>query len=180
LITMTFNEKIIISLDQIIAKHRLAIVEQHENYLKFNTDKITLIIVYNKLENSCVLWIGKIDGEKVEIDNDVLKDFFHSQLRLNQVSQDVFISNLITFFENEATPILTGDNVRLDELEKFDRARSKAYTIDLILRQMLAKADAAWESQKFKEFIVILDSLDEIPLSYWRKYKIAQQKLPLR
>ena len=125
--------------------------------------------------------MGKNDEKigKVEIDDDILVKFFHSKLQLSQVPVEVFINNLVLFFENEAQPLLSGDVGRINELEKFDLERSQKYTYDLIEKQNLAAADKAWGNSNYRDFIQVMDKVDKdkLPPSYHLKYKIAQQKL---
>ena len=64
----------------------------------------------------------------IEIDNKTLKLFFNSELKLNDVTIDVFVKNLVLFFENEGKPLLTGDLTVLDKLENFSLERNIIYT----------------------------------------------------
>jgi hypothetical protein len=178
---MEFIQIISEKLETVIKKHDLRIVDKQSNYLKLQSNYLIVIIVHNQFENSNILWLGRNDekNDKVEIDNEALKLFFNSDLKLSQVSVETFINNLVLFFENEAQPLLIGDTSRINELEKFDLDRSHKYTQALLERQDLVAANKAWENGNYKEFIKIIDQTnkDNLPSSYQLKYKIANQKV---
>ena len=178
---MKFNQLILEKLAVIFQKYHLHYLEQRDNYLKLASDDLEIIITHNQFENSNTLWLGRNNEttSKVEIDNDTLKLFFKSDLKLSQVSLETFISNLVLFFENEAKPLLMGDLNRINELEKFDLKRSQNYTDNLLERQNLEVASKAWEIKDYKTFIGSIDKIDidKVPESFQLKYKIAKQKL---
>jgi hypothetical protein len=125
-----FSKTILEKTSFIRMKHNLHIVEQSNDYLKLSNSCCMVIVVYNKLGNACTLWLGRNDEKTntVEIDNNVLACFFHSELRLSEVTKEVFVNNLVLFFENEADPLLSGAMALLNQLEKYDLERSRKYT----------------------------------------------------
>jgi len=178
---MIFSQLVLARAGFIFQKYNLKIIEQQDNSLKLQSEYLVIIIAHNQLENSNTLWLGRNDKkiDKVEIDNETLKSFFDSNLKLSQVPIETFINNLVVFFENEAQPLLNGDINLINELEKFDLERSRKYTHDLLVSQNLAAANKAWETSNYKEFIKILDQIDkdDLPSSYRLKYKIAHQNV---
>lgn len=179
-ITMNFAQTILEKMGFLFQRYNLKIVEQRNDYLKLQSDSLIVIMAYNHLEKSNTLWIGKNDekADKIEIDNDILSAFFKSNLRLSEVPTDVFIDNLTSFFENEASSLFIGDSYRLEELERFDLQRSHNYTQIVLNRQYIEAADKAWNDGNYKELVKNIDRLnkDELPSSYILKYKIASRK----
>ncbi len=177
---MNFSQLVLQQNRLIFDKYNLHVIEQDDNYIKLLSKKLQFIIVHNKRENSNTFFIGRKDkNDVVEIDNDLLERFFQSKLELSEVSIDVFLRNLEAFFENEAKPLLTDDLNFITQLEKFDLERSNEYTLNLLMRQKLIAADDAWSQSNYKEFINLIDQInnEDIPASYLLKYKIANQRL---
>ncbi|MBB6498133.1 hypothetical protein [Pedobacter cryoconitis] len=178
---MKFNQIILEKLGVLFQKCNLNIIEQRDNYLKLLSKYLVIIIAHNQLENSNTIWLGRNDDkmDKVEVDNKVLKLFFGSDLKLSDVSVEIFVKNLVLFFENEAQPLLRGDIDRINKLEEFDLERSQKYTQGLLDKQSLVAANKAWDEGDYREFIKLIDETnkDELPSSYQLKYKIAVQKL---
>lgn len=179
--TMEFNKLLLDKLGPIFKKYNLYIIEQFENYIKLQSEYITIIIVYNKKENSNTLWIGRNDDlkDKVEIDNEVMEKVFDSNLKITLVTTEIFINNLVAFFEGIGKPILQGNLKKISELEKFNARRSKQYTLQLTEKQNLKNADDAWERKDYKMFIEYLNKIDKLhlPQSYYLKYKMANEKI---
>lgn len=142
---------------------------------------MVLIFVHNQIENSNTFWIGKDDKkiDKVEIDNKILKAFFNSDLKLSQVPTNIFVNNLILFFENEGKPLLTGNLNMINELEEFDLKRNSIYTQHLLEQQILGTANGTWDKGDYEEFVNLMGQvdMDKLPSSFKLKYKIANQKL---
>ena len=178
---MEFSQRIFQKLATVITAYNLNIVEERSYYLKLQSNYIVIVFIHNELEGSSALLLGG-NNEKVhmvEIDNEVLKSFFDSDLKLSQVPVDAFIDNLVLFFGHEASPLLKGDVSLIKKLEEFDSDRSKKYTHVLLERQNLTVADKAWKNGDYKEFIKIIDQFnkDLLPSSYQMKYKIANRKI---
>jgi hypothetical protein len=173
---MKFNKKVLEKLGLFFDKYDLHIVEQRNNYLKLQSYYFIAIISYNQFEHSTTLWIGSND-KQVEIDNLLLKSFFNSDLQLSNLPVEIFINNLALFFKNEAESLLTGDIIKLKELENFDLNRSEEYTNDLLYKQLLDIASNNWKNKDYKLFVETIDKIDinRVPESYTLKYKIAMR-----
>ena len=143
---MDFSKIVLEYLQPLFVKYDLKIVEQNTNYLKLICDTLVVGISNNNFERSNTLWIGDTNSREypIEIDNQVLKEVFNSDLELSQIPTETFIKNLLTFFDTEGRPLIMGDKKIIHDLEQFDAERSRKYTHDLIQKQNLQEADKAW------------------------------------
>lgn len=178
---MEFNKLILDRLEPIFKKYNLQIVEQFKNRLKFRSAYVDIIIGHDDRENSNILWLGRAGDsfDKIEIDNQVMKEFFKSDIKTSSVPAETFANNFAIFFEREGSSLLKGDLNRIIEFEKFDQQRSEEYTTSLLDKQNLDAANKAWHEGNYKDFIKYLDKTDrqKLPASYELKYKMAIQKL---
>lgn len=179
---MDFSNLILEKIGSFVEEYNFRIVEERSYYLKLQSDNLIIIVVHNEMENSNTLWLAENETKinNIEIDNEVLKLFFNSDLKLSQVSIETFVNNLALFLQNEAEPLLNGITGKFAELQKFDLDRSKKYTQELLINNTLEIADKAWEVNDYANFVKSIDKLpinEIIPQSYRLKYKIAKQKL---
>ena len=178
---MNFSEIVLGHLRSLFVKYDLKIKEQRIDFLQLVSGRIIITIGHNQLENSNSVFISKKESEKesIDIDNQVLLEFFHSDLKLAEVPAETFVENLVTFFKNDGQPLLMGDEKMIADLENFDEDRSRKYTQELMKRQNLAVANKAWNEQNYIEFIKIIDEINDIrlPSSYQLKYEIAKKKI---
>jgi hypothetical protein len=121
---MNFNQIILEKLGLVFEEYNLHIFEQWNNYLNLHSDNLIIIFVHNQRENSNTFFISKNGKNSIEIDNETLKLFFNSDLKFDEVTVDVFVNNLISFFENEGKPLLNGDLNTINDLEKFKMQRN--------------------------------------------------------
>jgi len=174
---MKFDQLILRELKSFIVENNFQLIEQRDNYIKFELKHIVIIVSHNPFEKSNTLWIGKATDalHAVEIDNVTLEKFFKSSLQLSQVSIEIFIKNLVMFFKNECKPLLISDESRVNNLIEYDLERSRIYTQKLIEMQSLSDIDEAWDKNNYSEFIKLMDQIDKdkLPSSYQLKYKIA-------
>ena len=134
----------------------------------------------NQLPISNSLWLGsKISGNFVEMNNQVMKEFFNIDLQLDNLSQEDFVNNIFLFFTNEGKVVLRGNESQLLKLEEFDQERSDLYTARLIEKQALEAANEAWKNGNYIEVIKYLEQINEANLSAPQKmqYKLAKRKL---
>jgi hypothetical protein len=176
---MSFSEIILEKLGITFKKYNFHIVEQRDDYLKLHSDNLEISFSQNQPENSKTFSLNKSlkKTHSIEIDNETLKSFFNSDLRLSEVAFNLFINNLISFFENEGKSLLMGDLNKINELESFSLERSQIYTHNILKKQILKAADNAWDQRNYKEFISLIGQInnDKLPLSYHLKYKIANK-----
>lgn len=173
---MEFVEQVLKELNPLIRRNNLILLEKTNDYLKLATEYLLITIAHNRLENSNLLFLGRHETTPhIEIGNEVLKSVFRSQLKLENVSTGQFVVNLVLFFENEGMALLKGEEDKMAELERFNFARSQAYTADLILRQSLETAEKFWITKDYNRFVKLIEQIDvsKLPISFKRKYKIA-------
>lgn len=127
---MSFDQIILEKLGFLFDTYGLKVKERRTSYLKLQTGNLEVTFSHNTLERSSTFWVRKMieKTNTIEIDNKTLKLFFNSELKLNDVTIDVFVKNLVLFFENEGKPLLTGDLTVLDKLENFSLERNIIYT----------------------------------------------------
>ena len=127
---MSFDQIILEKLGFLFDTYGLKVKERRTSYLKLQTGNLEVTFSHNTLERSSTFWVRKMieKTNTIEIDNKTLKLFFNSELKLNDVTIDVFVKILVLFFENEGKPLLTGDLTVLDKLENFSLERNIIYT----------------------------------------------------
>jgi len=178
---MNFNQIVLEKLEPLFLKYDLNIVEQRDDYLKFESSYLSIAVTHNKLEKSNTIWLSrnKKTTNIVEMDDTILRDFFGSALKISQVPMNTFVDNLASFFENEGKLLLIGDAEKMKELEQFSLKRSRAYTDELLARQHLSAADKAWKNEDYLEFVNLINQVNErymLP-SYKSKYAIAKKRV---
>ena len=179
---MNFNQLVLAKLGAMFLEYDLRIAEQFENYLKLQSKSLIMIITHNPLEGSNMFWIGRnIPGlDKIEIDNEVMREFFHSELPISScTTTDIFIDSLTIFFGREGRSLLKGDLNKMVELEKYDQERSHLYTLQLRDKQNLDAANNAWEENNYRGFIKYMNEIEATkwPSSCKLKYNIAHNRL---
>lgn len=127
---MNFNQEIHVALDEIFIKNNFKIVEESKNYLEFRSPYLMVILIYNPFEKSNNLSFVTLsqNSRTIEIDNEILRNFFKSDLRLDNSDIEKFISTLVRFFEGECKSIIQGNKEDLIKLEEYSIFRDKVYT----------------------------------------------------
>lgn len=177
---MNFNKLISEKLHSLFTEHGLEVTEQLRNIVRYESKRLHVSLAYNERENSNNFWLGsKLSNDFVEMDDQVMKGFFNSGLKLKNLSQENFVNNVFKFFTNEGKEILLGSKSQLNELENFDQSRSELYTSKLIEERSLEAANKGWKEGNYLDVIKHLKSVNEenLPASYKQKYKIAQKRL---
>ena len=176
---MEFNQLISAKLHSLFTEHGLEITEQSKNIVRYQSAVLHISLVHNPRENSNILWVGRKNFNDVEIDNQVMREHFNSDLKLGNLSQETFINNVFLFFMGDGERLLEGDELALISLDKFNEQRSSEYTANLVEKQNLDAANKAWKEGNYLDVIKYLEKInkDDLPESLKQKYKIAQQKL---
>lgn len=176
---MSYNIIISKKLHLLLVEHGFSLTYDSKNSIRFELGNMIINIQYNQRENSYSLWVGKKNGEIIELDDQILKDFFESELKLINLSKDSFSNNVYLFFLGEGIGILSGNEIDLINLQEFNQKRSFKYTKDLLKRQSLEKVDKAWEQRNYSNVIKFLEALkdEDLSASYKKKYKIALERL---
>lgn len=175
---MEFN-KLVIDRFNLIFQKNIHVIEQFRNYVKIKLDDVVITVSRDEREGSNSIYIGRKESSLYPLNENVLKDVFNSALKIDYVTPEVFVNNLVTFFAAEGNALIAGNPDALKKVEKYVDKVSNEYTKELIDNQNLAAANKAWEEGNYKDFIKYLDRTDrqKLPSSYELKYKIAHQKL---
>jgi len=124
-----FSEVILEKVGPLFKRYNFHVVEQQDYYLRFSSGKFDIAFVQDKRDkaNNIFFDIIREKIQTIEIGTTIAKLFFNSDLKLSDVPTDVFVNNLVLFFENEGKPLLTGEREIINELEKFSLERSRIY-----------------------------------------------------
>lgn len=176
---MQLNQLISNKLHTLLEEYKFKKVKELKNIVRYESEMLSISFVHNPRENSNGFWIGsKSSGEFIEINNQILSDFFHSNRQINSCSQQVFVDNIFTLLTNQGKPILEGNTKLIADLESFHSKQCDLYTADLIKRQNLKIVDRAWNDGNYLEVIKYLEKIkSNLPASYRQKFKIAKKKL---
>lgn len=176
---MEFNQLISKKLHSLFTEHGLEITEQSKNIVKYELDELSIALSHNPRENSNTLWVDRKHFNEVEIDNQVMREHFNSDLKLSNLPKETFVNNVFLFFIGDGKELLEGNERALVSLEKFNEQRSSEYTATLVEQQSLEAANKAWKDGNYPEVIRCLEKVNKanLPASFKQKYKIAQQRL---
>jgi len=176
---MGFNQLISEKLHFLFINHGLEITEQSKNIVKYESKELVIGLSHNPRENSNTLWVGRKHFNEVEIDNQVMREHFNSDLKLSNLQQETFVNNVFLFFTGDGEKLLVGNERALVSLENFNEQRSSDYTTNLVEQQNLEAANKAWKDGNYSDVIKYLEKVNKanLPASFKQKYKIAQQKL---
>jgi hypothetical protein len=139
---------------------------------------VAISLAHDARENSNTLWVGRESSSFVEIDDQVVSEYFASDVKLSHLPQALFFQNVLRFFLGEGKELLNGNRELLIGLERFRDQRSRAYTSDLVKKQLLAAANSAWDDGNYAEFIRHFEALGslDVPESMKMKYRIAKDR----
>lgn len=177
MINMKFNEMVIKEIYPLLSEYGFKISYQSDNIVNFESLLCNISLAHNSRENSNTFWLGSVNSnEFIEIDDQVIKDFFNCDIEVNNLSIEKFINNIFLFLRATREKILMSKESFIVELEKFDQLRSDIYTDKLLKKQNLNIIDDAWKKKDYNQLIKSIDEigLNEIPKSYQLKYKIAK------
>lgn len=176
---MNFNQLISNKLSPLLTKHGLIITQQSDYTTKFESEELAITLSHSTREGSNTLWIDSKKPQKsIEIDDQAMKAFFHSDLKLNGLTKENFINNVLLFFGREGKELLKANSISLINLGNYDEQRSEKFTSNVVHKQYLKAANKAWENKNYSDFIRYIDKVgkNNLDASFKQKYKIAQQK----
>ena len=176
---MEFNQLMSEKLHYLFMVHGLERTEQSKNIVKYESDKLVVKLSHDQRENSNTLWVGRKDIYEVEIDNQIMQEYFNSDLKLSNLPQEIFVDNVLLFFKGDGKKFMEDNERALGRLEKFNEKRISKYTVNLLVKQKLEAANKAWKDGNYSDVIKYLDEISNVNLStsFRKKYKIACQKL---
>lgn len=172
---MEFNKLIRAKFYLELQKYGFEISEELKNIVRFQSSSIEINIIFNDLEKSCYLSIGRKGEALLPLNDNVAKEFFNSKLAFEQVTPEAFLQNLSLLFETkEGIEILRGN---IDPFIKYKQSEINNFNTALILKQALEAASKAWKAKDYISFVEIIDKIgiNNISQSYQLKYKIAKQ-----
>jgi hypothetical protein len=176
---MKFNELAKLELSPILEKYQFELVEENSISLKYKSPKITLFVqnVPFKCEND--LFLGRNDGETIEINKEWLETIFNEPHEIYALEFDIFIQQLCQFFKTRlGSLMLSGDAETLKTLEEGKNKIDQEYQDKLVFDQKIKAIDAAWAKQDYKNFIQQFEQLEQssVSASLALKYKMALKK----
>ncbi len=176
---MEFNQLIIRDIVPLFEGNGFLVIEQYKNFFHFKSKTVEATISYNELDRTCLFEVGTINDFLYPISDNLIKQVFDLDIKINQVTKEVFVDNIALLLKKNGSALLRGDESKLLEVKFFIERESEAYTSKVLQEQNLAAASKAWENGNYKEFVKIIDQLnkDKLPSSYQLKYKIAIQKI---
>ncbi len=174
-----FNSLVLNHLAPLFNSHGLLVIRELQDQLTFRSERVVIKLVHNKLENSNALYAAKDTSFLYPIDEKLVKTIFNTDVKIDFVLPEVFVKNLVIFFENEGRILLEGNDTILKAIEEYIHATSKRYTNELVNKQNLEAADKAWKESDYSTFIQYIQQTDKEYLSpaYELKYKMAVDKL---
>lgn len=173
---MEFNALVKMQLYPILQKYGFKIVKEFKNIVRFQSSIMKINMVFNDYDKSHLVEICKQREILYPLNDNIVKEFFSSELSIEQVTSETFVRNLsLLFKQQKGVEILKGN---VEPLENFIKKQSELYTSKLVQEQVLEIASKAWDVNNYSAFIKIIDEIgiDKIPQSYQLKYKIAKQK----
>ena len=175
---MVFNQIVSEKLYSLFTEDGLNMIEESKNMVKYESDQLIVLLSHNPRENSNALFVGR-KGNEVEMDNQVMREHFNSDINLENLSLETFVNNVYQFFIGEGKKLLEGSERALVGLEDFNLQRSLEYTTHLVEQQIFEAANKAWKKENYSDVIKFLDKVNKanLPSPFMKKYKIAQQKL---
>lgn len=128
---MEFNQLISLKLHSLFAENGMERTEQTENIVRYESAVLHVSLVHNPRENSNSVWIGRKLSNAVEINNLVMRDYFDSDVKVDNLPQETFVDNVLLFFTGVGKRLLEGNERILVDLEKYEVQRALDYTIGL-------------------------------------------------
>ena len=176
---MEFNKLVTEKIVPLFEGRGFVVAEQHKNYFHFKSNMIEATMSYSELDKSCLFEVGKINEFLYPINDNLIKQVFDLDVKVDQVTKEIFVDNMAFILNNSGSALLTGDESKLLEIKIYGERESQAYTFQILQEQNLEAANQAWEMCNYKEFIKIIERMDKnkLPSSYQLKYKIANQKI---
>lgn len=174
---MDFNTLVKTQLFPILQKYGFKMTEEFKNVLRFQSSVIKINIVFDEYDNSHFIEIGRLGGLLYPLNDRIIKDLFNSSLSIEHVMTETFVQNLISLFKTkDGHEILKGN---INHLMTYESTGINDYNVKMLHNQALLIALKAWEAHDYVTFVKSIDNvgINNIPLSYQLKYKIAKQKL---
>lgn len=166
-------------LDILLSEYFLSPTERRNDFIKYQSEKMVIVISFDERERSGTLWIGKPGGKFVEITEKIAREYLHIDALVNASTMQTFTTNVLHFFQGQGERLLRSDDRSLSELEAFSKRQSELYTLTLLKKQLLDAANNAWNEGNYAEFVRLFKDTDlqDFPESIKEKLRIASKKL---
>jgi hypothetical protein len=179
---MDFNNLVFNKLDSIFHEYKFEAVEQHQNYVKLQSNKAVLAFSFDKKENICTLYAGRKNEEQYNIDGNIIELCFSelkSQLIIPEKTMDEFVNNIAVLFNGKGKSILEGEIKVFRKISNYYFEQSKKYSAELDDKQNIKYAMKGWEEKDYYKFINHLSRVSDNKLtpSLLRKLAIAKNKI---
>src|SRR4030095_4237992 len=160
----------------IFLENKFRIIEQFENYIKFESDTVTFTFTYDKRERSLYTYFGRKDSNLIELSGNLDKEVFNADASFYK--EDSVKDNLMYFLTGPGLLLLKGDMTLMKRAEDYSKQRNKEYHNKIILQQKINSLDASWKYKEYNDYIKCFESTDKslLPESYAKKYAIAIKK----
>lgn len=174
-----FNNLVIEMMGSIFEKYNLRIVDEYKGNVKVKSPSVVIVIARSEREGFNYFYIGRAEDSSVLVDDDIMLKVFNSNIKIERLPIEQFLTNLNNFFNAEGRNLLLCEQEYFTRLEEFDRRKSKEYTARLEEERLLGIADRAWAEKDYKNFVQCLEKIEMGNLlpSYQLKYKIARNKI---
>lgn len=179
--TMDFNKEVKNRLCPFLKSEGFNIIEEYNNTIKIESERVEISVNHDNRENSNSFFIGLKGCILYQINDDVLKHLFNSNLVFELNSVDTFINSLDVFLKGDGYRLLSGDRNIHGLLEEYIQNLSDNYTQNLLISQKINSANNAWNSSNYNDFLCFLNGVDEnlLPTNIKQKIKIAKQKISI-
>ena len=134
-ITMDFNQLVNEKLNPLFFKHGFRETEKGYNWIKFFSACNEVVISYNSSDKQCLVEAGKKDEILYPLNQKAIKAVFGLDVEIDDVQKEVFIENIVFFFQYGGILLLFCQNGKLTELSSFIENESKNYTAGLFKRK---------------------------------------------
>ena len=124
---MKFNQLVLEKFKIFFDKNNYQIIENLEWNIKLKSNFVTIRFCFNKMEYENYLFIGLNNENLIEINDEILKDVFSSDIKINNLPTEQFLDNIILLCKKENYNLLTGDIKIYDKLKKYIQIKTDEY-----------------------------------------------------
>lgn len=178
---MEFYQKILEELSGEIEKLDMVPLEYSKNSVIYSNNVLTFRLFHNDMENSNGFWLGVVNSRDVEIDDDILENYYHSGLRISNLGQNEFIGIVKLFLAHHGMKTIQKGVDEFRSLESYNKKRSEKYTLEILNEQNLQAAQRAWLSGNYHDVVRHLNKCDLslVSNSWKKKYELAKRKIKM-
>jgi hypothetical protein len=127
---MEFNQLVLDKLQLLLSINYFECVESRKNYVRLQSNMVTIVILYDKMEYENYFYIHRNDSKikvDIEMTDDIFKNIFHFNFKTKGLTTEHFLNNLASFFQGEGNGLLIGDLENFEKLEEYWKEESIRY-----------------------------------------------------